>query len=160
MAFKIVFPQLDVNIEEGTIGEWLKQEGDPVAENEPLVEIITDKATFEYESPHAGRLLKIVAKPKSTVPVGYVLAVVGEPGEAIPNVEETNAAVLEAYRAKHGRRELRRDRRRGNRVRVRATPAARKLARAAGIDLANLPPKSDGPIEEDDVRRYIEEQRG
>ena len=59
---------------DGMIGRWLKREGERVEAGEPLVEIITDKAKFDYESPASGILRKIVATEKSTVPVGYVIA--------------------------------------------------------------------------------------
>lgn len=87
MASVIEMPKLSDTMEEGGIANWLKKEGDAVREGEPLVEIETDKATQEYESPTEGTILKILVQPGKSVKLRTPIAVVGEKGETV-NVEE------------------------------------------------------------------------
>ncbi len=75
-------PRLSDSMEEGTILRWMKSEGDEVAVGDELVEIETDKANMVYESDAAGTLTEIVAEEGATLPIGEVIARVGEPGEA------------------------------------------------------------------------------
>src|SRR5919201_5445376 len=82
MATEIVMPRLSDSMEEGTILRWLKAEGDEVALGEELVEIETDKANMVYEADAGGVLIQIVAQEGDTLPIGEVIARVGEPGEA------------------------------------------------------------------------------
>jgi pyruvate dehydrogenase E2 component (dihydrolipoamide acetyltransferase) len=82
MAEEIVMPRLSDSMEEGTILRWIKSEGDEVAVGDELVEIETDKANMVYESDAAGTLTEIVAQEGDTLPIGEVIARVGEPGEA------------------------------------------------------------------------------
>src|SRR3954464_9167966 len=74
-------PALGESVTEGTVTQWLKQVGDTVAVDEPLLEISTDKVDTEIPSPVAGVLLEIKAEEDETVEVGAVLAVIGEEGE-------------------------------------------------------------------------------
>lgn len=139
----------------------MKQEGDEVRKAEPLVEIITDKATFELESPASGVLRRIAAPSKSVVPAGYIIGLIGKREEALPEVDAANRKLIEKFRraAKAGAASggqggpVPRDAR-GERVR--ATPAARRLARERGADLNEVAKKLGGrAITEDDVRRFI-----
>lgn len=82
MAVEITMPQLSDTMSEGTILNWLKQEGDAVKRGEFLAEVATDKADLEIESFHAGTLLKIMAPKGATVKVGSVIAVIGDAGAA------------------------------------------------------------------------------
>ena len=82
MAAEIVMPRLSDSMEEGTILKWMKSVGDEVALGEELVEIETDKANMTYESDTAGTLVEIVADEGDTLPIGEVIARVGESGEA------------------------------------------------------------------------------
>jgi pyruvate/2-oxoglutarate dehydrogenase complex dihydrolipoamide acyltransferase (E2) component len=70
----VVMPRLGESVVEGTIDRWLKSEGDLVTEDEPLVEIVTDKVTAEITSPFTGRLVKIRAAEGETVPIGATIA--------------------------------------------------------------------------------------
>jgi 2-oxoglutarate dehydrogenase E2 component (dihydrolipoamide succinyltransferase) len=79
---EVVLPQLGESVTEGTITRWLKKVGDPVAADEPLVEISTDKVDTEIPSPAAGTLLEIRAAEDAVVPVGAVLAIIGVAGAA------------------------------------------------------------------------------
>ena len=83
MPTKITMPQLGESVSEGTVGRWLKQEGDLVEKDEPLVEIITDKITEEMPSPYSGTLTEILVKENQTVKVGADIAVM-EPSTAAP----------------------------------------------------------------------------
>ncbi len=78
MAFSVQMPALGESVTEGTVTRWLKQEGDTVALDEPLVEVSTDKVDTEIPSPAAGVLQRIVAAEDETVEVGGELAVIGD----------------------------------------------------------------------------------
>jgi pyruvate/2-oxoglutarate dehydrogenase complex dihydrolipoamide acyltransferase (E2) component len=123
------------------------REGDAVAEDDPLVEIQTDKTTVEIPSPFAGTVLKIVVGEGQVAPVGGVLVVIGEEGEQLLRAVETPVAtpsVPQAPLAVVPDRPA---------AAVRATPAVRSLARELGVDL--LAVRGTGPegrITEGDVR--------
>jgi len=182
----IRFPKIGANVEEGMVGTWHKAEGDVLKPSDPLVELITDKATFDLEAECAGVLRRILAPEKSTVPVAYILALVGEPGEDIPDVSAENARVMAAYRARAQTAASLADsgsapqphaeaqpaagagakassgaqpKPAGSSMpaRVRAMPAARRMARKAGIDIATLQPAPGRQvITEEDVKRFLE----
>src|SRR5215813_2904267 len=82
MPTTITMPQLGESVSEGTIGRWLKNEGDTIKRDESLVEIITDKVTAELPSPVSGRLVKILVKADETVKVGTPIAEIEEGGGA------------------------------------------------------------------------------
>jgi pyruvate dehydrogenase E2 component (dihydrolipoamide acetyltransferase) len=82
MAFSVQMPALGESVTEGTVTRWLKQEGDTVEVDEPLLEVSTDKVDTEIPSPVAGVLSKIVAQEDDTVEIGGELAVIGDDGEA------------------------------------------------------------------------------
>src|SRR5918996_62436 len=81
---QITMPQMGESVTEGTILEWLKQVGDRVEADEPLVEVSTDKVDAEIPAPAAGTLTKILAEPDSTVAVGAVLGEIGTGGDEPP----------------------------------------------------------------------------
>jgi pyruvate dehydrogenase E2 component (dihydrolipoamide acetyltransferase) len=159
MVFRIKIPKFSANIEHVTVTDWYKTEGETVRKGEALAEVTTEKAAVEFESPRSGVLLKILAARKSVVPVGYVIALVGKPGDALPDVTTSNRKLLEkkgsAAQVGKGRPSARAPSRRG---RVRATPAARRLAKERGLDLAALSRDLGLQIvRENDVRGYAEE---
>jgi 2-oxoisovalerate dehydrogenase E2 component (dihydrolipoyl transacylase) len=84
MATKVLVPSLGEGVEELTIVKWLKNEGDPVRELEPLVEVETDKVVTEIPSPATGTLLRIVIATNTSAQVGEAMAWIGQPGESIP----------------------------------------------------------------------------
>jgi len=96
MAISVQMPALGESVTEGTVTRWLKQEGDTVEQDEPLLEVSTDKVDTEIPSPAAGVLTKIVAQEDDTVEVGGELAVIGDAGEApaepAPAAEEEKPA--------------------------------------------------------------------
>ncbi|MEU5843175.1 2-oxoglutarate dehydrogenase, E2 component, dihydrolipoamide succinyltransferase [Rhodococcus sp. NPDC047139] len=82
MAFSVQMPALGESVTEGTVTRWLKQEGDTVEVDEPLLEVSTDKVDTEIPSPAAGVLVKIVAQEDDTVEIGGELALIGDADEA------------------------------------------------------------------------------
>ncbi|MGZ8180283.1 2-oxoglutarate dehydrogenase, E2 component, dihydrolipoamide succinyltransferase [Williamsia sp. SKLECPSW1] len=82
MAFSVQMPALGESVTEGTVTRWLKQEGDTVTEDEPLLEVSTDKVDTEIPAPTSGVLTKIIAQEDDVVEVGGDLAEIGEEGEA------------------------------------------------------------------------------
>lgn len=143
MSKEFVMPKLGMTMEEGTITKWLKKEGDKVEKGEPIVEIMTDKVNMEVESPYDGILLKIVAKEGDVVPILQPIAIIGEEGEEV-KVEESK--VEEKKEEVKIEEEV-----------IKASPAAKKLAREAGIDLSLIKGTGpDGRIVEKDVLAYIE----
>src|SRR3712207_366346 len=82
MAFSVQMPALGESVTEGTVTRWLKQVGDTIEVDEPLLEVSTDKVDTEIPSPASGVLLEIKAQEDETVEVGAVLAVIGDQSEA------------------------------------------------------------------------------
>src|SRR5687767_4722104 len=78
MSTSVTMPALGESVTEGTVTRWLKQEGDEVAADEPLLEVSTDKVDTEIPSPAAGVLQRIVVGEDETVAVGAELAVIGD----------------------------------------------------------------------------------
>jgi pyruvate/2-oxoglutarate dehydrogenase complex dihydrolipoamide acyltransferase (E2) component len=129
MAYELKLPDLGEGLTEGEIARWLVSVGQEVAEDDPLVEVQTDKTTVEIPSPAAGKVARILVEEGQVVPVGTVLVVIGD--GAVPAPERPAAA-----------------------DRVRATPLVRKVAQELGVDLAEV--QATGPqgrITEEDVRR-------
>ena len=84
MATQVVMPQLGESVVEGKVSRWLKQAGDAVKQYEPILEVETDKVTTEVTAVDTGTLLKILVAEGITVKAGTPLAVIGQPGEAVP----------------------------------------------------------------------------
>ena len=141
MAFEVLMPQLGLTMEEGTVSQWVKHEGDAVKTGDVLLEITTDKLTNEVTSEHDGVLLKIVAQEGEDVPVKGLLCYVGQPGEAVggapaaapaaaapaapaPSAAAAPAAAPVAAAA--------------GGARVRISPLARKTAAKLGVDVTKL----------------------
>jgi pyruvate dehydrogenase E2 component (dihydrolipoamide acetyltransferase) len=109
MIIKVLIPQAFENMEEATIGKWLKTEGEAVGINDALCELITEKTTFDLpaedvpqDAPVGGVLLRrIIATEKSIVPVGYCIALLGEANDELPDVESEVARENAAVVARH-----------------------------------------------------------
>jgi pyruvate dehydrogenase E2 component (dihydrolipoyllysine-residue acetyltransferase) len=128
MAYELKLPDLGEGLTEGEISRWLVSEGQDVAEDDPLVEIQTDKTTVEIPSPAAGKVTQIFVEEGKVVPVGTVLVRIGEDGAAV----ESAAPLVE---------------------KVQATPLVRKIARELGVDVDTLTGTGpQGRITEQDVR--------
>lgn len=140
MTTRIRVPQLDANTIDVTVTAWHKQPGEGVVAGETIAELTTDKAAFDLEAPASGTLLAILAAPRSVVPAGYVIGVIGDPGDSDPDAEADNATLLAAYRAATGASPAAAAAAAAEPAagRVRATPKARRLAQQHGIDLARV----------------------
>ena len=141
MIQKVTLPKLGETVEVSTIERWVKQEGDPVAPGDILCEITTDKATLEVESYYRGTLLKILVQPGTERPVGSVIAVVGDPGEAIPAEVLGAAGAAAGPAAKPKAAEAPAEAAAAAPAaptpgRLVASPRARRRARELGLDLA------------------------
>ena len=176
LATTIVMPQMGYDMREGTVVRWRKQEGEDVSRGEVIAEIETDKATVEMEAYSTGVLGRIVVEEGRTVPVGELIAVITDPGESIPSVEELTgrpgsageAPPVEATQSAvpapapttapqdvpvaatpapaDGE--------------VRATPIARRLAREKGLNLAQITGTGPGGrITEADVLGYEQQAK-
>ncbi len=89
MPTKVIMPKLGESVVEGTVTAWLKNEGDEIKEFDSLLEVNTDKVETEIPSPASGTILKIIVPEGETVEAGTTLAWIGEPGEEIPEGEQT-----------------------------------------------------------------------
>ena len=89
MIQQILMPKLGETMTEASVEKWRKAEGDPIKKGDVILEITTDKATLEVESSIVGVLKKILAPEKVTLPVNTVIALAGEPADALPdNLDE------------------------------------------------------------------------
>ena len=145
MATSIVMPQLGYDMREGTIVRWLKEEGEDVTRGEIIAEIETDKAVVEFSPTTGGVLRRIVAGAGDIVPVGHLIAVIGDADEALPDeltAPTSPAAAAEQVPATPAPAPAPTPVAESPPVvpegEVRASPIARRLAREKGVDLANL----------------------
>lgn len=146
MAYEFKLPDLGEGLTEGEIARWLVTEGQELAEDDPLVEIQTDKTTVEIPSPAAGKVVRILVAEGQVVPVGTVLVVIGE--EASDPVVPVAAAPVPAAAPppKAASDPV-------TQSRVQATPIVRRIAQELGVDLASLSGTGpNGRITESDVR--------
>jgi len=136
VAYEFKLPDLGEGLTEGEVARWLVSEGDEVSEDQPLVEIQTDKTTVEIPSPAAGKVARIMIEEGKVVPVGTVLVVIGEDG----GEPKTDTSRGQAPRQVESGR-------------VRATPLVRRLAQELGLDLQGLTGTGQqGRVTEADVR--------
>jgi pyruvate dehydrogenase E2 component (dihydrolipoamide acetyltransferase) len=134
MAFEFKLPDIGEGVHEGEILKWLVNEGDTVKEDQPLVEIMTDKVNAAIPAPRAGKILKRFGKEGEVIMVGSVLCVIGEAGESAPApavavaapapqaAPERGMGIASAPAAATGGK-------------AQATPAVRKLARELGVNI-------------------------
>ena len=128
MAYEFKLPDLGEGVREGEIARWLVEVGQEIGEDDPLVEIQTDKTTVEIPSPAAGKVARILVDEGELVPVGTPLVLIGSDGEAPAPAPE----------------------------KVSATPLVRRIAEELGVDLSCV--RGSGPggrITEDDVRGAV-----
>lgn len=162
MATEVRMPQLGLTMEEGTVGKWLKQEGDKVNVGDVLAEITTDKISSEIESEAEGVLLKIIAQEGEDVPVKGLMAIIGEEGEKIDltEVPETAGAKVEAAAPKAGTdtKDLKEPVTKSGRIK--ASPLAKKTAADLGVELKGLAGSGPGGrIIQKDVVEAAENQK-
>jgi pyruvate/2-oxoglutarate dehydrogenase complex dihydrolipoamide acyltransferase (E2) component len=136
VAYEFKLPDLGEGLTEGEIARWLVSEGQEIAEDDPLVEIQTDKTTVEIPSPAAGKVTSILVEEGKVVPVGTVLVVIGGEPDGGRTRAETKTPAAEPPPAKG-----------------RATPLVRKIAHELGVDVDALSGSGpQGRVTEDDVR--------
>ena len=141
MATEIVLPQWGMEMQDGTIVKWLKQEGDPVEEGEPIVEVETAKIQTELESTCSGILVHIMVSEGTIVPVRGLLAIVANPGEDVPRPVEVVGSSGQGGAGPAATPSLDSPATSPpgqDGARVQVVPAARRLAREKGIDLTQV----------------------
>ncbi len=140
MAYEVLMPQLGLTMEEGTVSQWIKHEGDEVKTGDVIVEITTDKLTNEVASEHDGVLLKIVAQEGEDIPVKGLLAYIGQPGEAVGDAPAAPAAApaAEAAPAAAAASAAAPAPVAANGKRIRISPLARKTAAKMGVDYSGI----------------------
>ena len=155
MAYEVLMPQLGLTMEEGTVSQWVKHEGDPVKTGDVLLEITTDKLTNEVTSEHDGVLLKIVAQEGEDVPVKGLLCYVGQAGESVgdaPAAAPAAAAPAAAPAAPAAPAAAPATVPVAAGARLRVSPLARKTAAKLGVDLSKLTGSGpSGRIRQQDV---------
>ena len=151
----IVMPRLSDSMEEGTVLGWMKAVGDEVALGDELVEIETDKANMVYEADVAGTLIEIIAEEGATLPIGEVIARVGDAGDApaVPSGDSEAAPAAEPDSAPDGKPDEAAAPEAAPATtpepaaapaaaaagdRIKASPLARRMAREQGVELASL----------------------
>ncbi len=146
MVFEFKLPDLGEGVAEGEIVKWLVVEGQDIKEDQPMVEVMTDKATVQIPSPAKGKVRQILAKEGQTVKVGTSLVILDAEGGAAgptppPKPQEAPQVPVEARPG-------------GIASRVLATPALRKLARDMGVDIDLVRGTGvGGRVVEEDVRK-------
>lgn len=158
MATKVTMPQLGESIVEGTIGKWLVSEGESVEKDQPIAEILTDKADSELPAPVAGVVTKLLASEDDIVAVGDPICEIDEKAEASATAKsekrEDEAAEDEGAEEEEGAAS------RDEGASAPTSPSVRKLAREKGVDLSNVQGTGEGGrIKRDDVMAAIESSR-
>lgn len=151
-------PQMGESIAEGTVSKWLKQVGDTVERDEPILEISTDKVDAEIPAPSAGILVEVGVEEGETVEVGTVLALIDPEGIALvdttpdktlePDLAAPSLAATQTLDVSQSAEE---------RLRTRSTPVVRKIAAEHGIDLANIVGSGHaGRVTKQDIVAFME----
>ena len=153
MAYEFRLPDLGEGLTEGEVARWLVSEGQEIAEDDPLVEIQTDKTIVEIPSPAGGTVARILVGEGAVVPVGTVLVVIADDGVAVDGARAGTDAAADSGVELTLAQELP-TQQQASPTRVQATPLVRRIAAELGVDLAGI--EGSGPggrITEDDVRR-------
>jgi len=132
MATEIKVPSLGESITEATVSKWLKRRGEPVAADEPVAELETDKVTLEVNAPAAGTLMEILAEEGANVPVGAVL---GRIAEGLATGSAPHPDLLPASGEREGPAQREGE---GQRALERSGPAVRKLVEESGLATASI----------------------
>ena len=153
MAYEFKLPDLGEGLTEGEVARWLVAEGDEIAEDQPLVEIQTDKTTVEIPSPAGGHRLAHPRRRGRVAPVGTVLVVIGADDDGATPVADAPTAgrvpgtVPGTVAPSQG-------------AKVQATPLVRRVAQELGVDLAAVTPTGPGGRITEDGRPRRRRRRG
>src|SRR5215471_3515744 len=142
MAISVVMPALELAQETGKIISWIKKEGDSITKGEPLLEIETDKITFEVEAPGDGVLAGIKSGAGDEVPVGQTIAWIVAPGEKPPMESEAAAPAARAITTSAAQAASPAPARSAEPV-GKVSPKAKRLAKELGVDLSTV--RGTGP---------------
>jgi pyruvate/2-oxoglutarate dehydrogenase complex dihydrolipoamide acyltransferase (E2) component len=157
MANAFRLPDLGEGLTEGEVARWLVSEGQEIREDDPLVEIQTDKATVDVPSPYAGTVLRILVTEGEVVPVGTELVLIGDADEQAGEPRSDNLSQAPAMTAGAGPAASdnlsRAPGAQAATGRVQATPVVRRIAQELGVDLASVARTGPGGrLTEEDVR--------
>ncbi len=153
MSFEFKLPDIGEGVVEGEIVRWLIKVGDKVAEDQPMVEVMTDKATVEIASPVKGAILKTVGAEGDVIQVGETMVVIQTDGATSP------APAKEARKESAPAPPPKKASKPSKGAKVLATPAVRRLAREKGIDLSQLEGSgSGGRVTKEDLARFESDQ--
>ncbi len=143
MPTPFIMPKFDMDQEKATIVSWLKREGDPVVQDEPVLVVETDKVAIDVPAPASGRLARVAYKEGDVVPVATVIALILADGESAENLPMPPGSPT----GDGVGREV------ASRQAAAVTPLARRMAETLGIDTARVPAR-DGRVTKADVLRY------
>ena len=154
----VTVPKWGMTMKEGKISKWFKSEGDTIEKGEPFFEVETEKITNVVEATASGIVFQIVVSAGTKVPVGTIVAVIAEPGEQPERIEGIQAGeVVEEAEPASGHPAPPAEKPAEKKF-VPATPAARRLAKELGVELASAAGTGpNGRITEADVKRFHEE---
>ena len=155
----VAIPQLFENMEEATVGRWLVSENQTIEKDAPLCELITEKTTLELPAPASGTVRKLLVAEKAIVPTHFVIALLGEPDENLPDLTQINAHLenQSAPKLEIPAPVSPTVSPQNSGSKLRATPAARRAAKVAGVSLEDVAAKFPGKVlGEDDVKSFAE----
>jgi 2-oxoglutarate dehydrogenase E2 component (dihydrolipoamide succinyltransferase) len=160
MAFDVVMPQMGESIAEATVLKWHKQVGDVIAKDDTLYEISTDKVDAEIPAPAAGTLLEILVDVNLTVPVGTVVARIGDafekPAGAAPPAAPTPAAAPAAAAAAAIPIPDEDDNSLEGRLKTKSSPLVREMAKQHGVDLSKIQGSGQaGRVTKEDLEAHL-----
>ena len=140
----LTMPKLGMTMTEGTVLQWLHQEGDVIEKGEPILEVMTDKVNMEVEAPFTGRLIHVQAHDGDTLPIGAPLATLvdstAEEGVTLPTVQEVSTLASPS-------------------LRIASTPAAKREAALHAIDLSTIVQNGATlPLDRADVLAFVQGQ--
>ena len=146
-------PRLSLTMQTGSIIQWFKKEGEPIEKGEPLLEILSDKITYDVEAPATGILRRVLADEAIDLPVGAILGIIAAPDEKLPetetNIIQTKSEPPEEPSDQEKLTQVGKP--------VLASPAAKKIAKEHNIDLSLI--RGTGPegrIVRGDIENYLE----
>lgn len=157
MVTKVIMPKFGLQMKDGIIVEWLKKEAEEVKKGEPLFIVETEKATVEVEAPASGVLRVIIEKEKSLVPIGGLIAIIADPDEELPAIDQYGKEAPSPLSVPQQEKEVCLEKP-VSVEKINISPLARKLAEEHGIDLTRIQGTGpEGRIVKEDVLRMVEE---